>query len=103
MPAPLRQELISISDVTLNVRLQGEPANPMMLFLHGFPEHSGMWARLMGPLSDRFFCVAPDQRGYAASSKPNGVDQYATGKIAADAIGLIAAFLARPSGDCRRA
>lgn len=64
----------------------------MMLFLHGFPEYSGMWTRVMKPLSQRFFCVAPDQRGYATSSKPKGVEAYATGKLAVDAIGLINHF-----------
>lgn len=87
--APLRQERITVGDITLNVRLQGDPADPMILLLHGFPEYSGMWARLMEALSNRLFCVAPDQRGYATSSKPQGVDDYATGKIAADAIELI--------------
>ncbi|MEM7058013.1 MAG: alpha/beta fold hydrolase [Pseudomonadota bacterium] len=89
MIQPLHQAMMSIGDVTLNVRRQGDPANPMILFLHGFPEYSGMWARLMEMLSDRFFCVAPDQRGYATSSKPEGVENYAAGKIAGDAIGLI--------------
>lgn len=92
MPTRLHQDRITVGEVTLNVRLQGDPGDPMMLFLHGFPEYSGMWARLMEPLSARFFCVAPDQRGYATSSKPDGVEQYATGKIAADALGLIAHF-----------
>lgn len=89
MDHALKQEQFTIGEITLNVRLQGDPSNQMILFLHGFPEFSGMWARLMGPMSDRFFCVAPDQRGYATSSKPSGVENYAAGKLAGDAIGLI--------------
>ncbi len=85
----MKQDQITVGEMTLNVRLQGDPSDPMILFLHGFPEYSGMWTRLMGPMSERFYCVAPDQRGYATSSKPDGVEHYAAGKLAGDAIGLI--------------
>ncbi|MEM9140440.1 MAG: alpha/beta fold hydrolase, partial [Pseudomonadota bacterium] len=69
--------------------LQGDPANPVMLFLHGFPQFSAMWRGLMADLSDRFFCVAPDQRGYNLSSKPPQTDAYTARAIAGDAAGLI--------------
>ena len=61
----------------------GDPGRPLLLFLHGFPEYSGAWEEMLERLSDAYFCVAPDQRGYGLSSKPEGVEHYAAGKLAA--------------------
>ena len=44
--------------------VSGNPVNPALLFLHGFPEYSGAWTEVISLLSERWFCVAPDQRGY---------------------------------------
>ena len=42
----------------------------------------------MADLARDHRCVAPDQRGFAASDKPEGVEQYRTDLIVADAIAL---------------
>lgn len=70
----------------------GDPARPLLLFLHGFPEYSGGWEEMLERLSDEFYCVAPDQRGYGRSSKPEGVSAYAAGKLAADAAAILTHF-----------
>lgn len=67
----------------------------MLLFLHGFPEFSGAWEEMFARLSDDFYCVAPDQRGYGRSDKPLGVAAYAGGKLAGDAARLIMHFAPR--------
>lgn len=70
----------------------GEPGRPLLLLLHGFPEYSGAWEEVMARLADRFHLVAPDQRGYGRSSKPEAVADYAAGKLAGDAAAILAAF-----------
>lgn len=60
-----------------------------MLLLHGFPEFSGAWAALAERLADRFFLVAPDQRGHGRSPRPQGVEHYAMRELVADALGVI--------------
>jgi pimeloyl-ACP methyl ester carboxylesterase len=49
----------------------GEP----VLFLHGFPESSREWARVMASLADRAHVLAPDLRGAGNSeAPPSGYD-----------------------------
>lgn len=84
-----RETTVTVGDVDLNVLMEGDPAHPMMLFLHGFPEYSGMWSGVMGGFSGQYFCVAPDQRGYNLSSRPVGREHYKTSRMAGDAVGLI--------------
>ena len=60
-----------------------------MLLLHGFPEFSGAWEEVAGRLADRFFCVAPDQRGYGRSPRPEGVEHYAMRALVGDMLGVV--------------
>ncbi|RSV43871.1 alpha/beta hydrolase [Sphingomonas sp. ABOLE] len=79
--------------VTLNVALAGDPANPPVILLHGFPESHRTWRHQIPALAERYFVIAPDQRGYANSSKPDGVEAYAADKIAADVFALADALV----------
>jgi epoxide hydrolase 4 len=66
------------------VSVAGNRSAEPVLFLHGFPEHRGAWDQALMHFGDRYFCVAPDQRGCGGSSKPNGVDSYRAGVLAED-------------------
>jgi len=70
----------------------GDPSRPLLLFLHGFPEYSGAWAAVMEDLQDQWFCVAPDQRGYGESWRPDGVENYQMRHLGRDAIAMIDHF-----------
>lgn len=74
--------------VALDVWTAGNPANPPIIFLHGFPESRRTWRHQMAVLSDRYYCVAPDQRGYAGSSKPQDVSAYSVPTLIADVFAL---------------
>lgn len=80
---------ISLNDRPFNYLEWGPPDAPILLMLHGFPEYSGAWAELAERLSDRFRCIAPDQRGYGQSWAPADVADYATGKLVGDMAALI--------------
>jgi pimeloyl-ACP methyl ester carboxylesterase len=85
----MKQQRVSLSTgVELDVWTTGDPANPPILFLHGFPESHRTWRHQMAALADRFWCIAPDQRGYARSSKPPAVSDYAVPKLVADVFAL---------------
>lgn len=62
--------------VTLNVATAGDPANPAVILLHGFPESHRTWRKLVPRLEGDFFLVMPDQRGFAGSDKPQDVADY---------------------------
>ncbi len=62
----------------------GEP----IIFLHGFPESHRTWRYQLADLGHDHHVVAPDQRGYARSSKPDGVDAYRADRIVDDVLAL---------------
>ena len=76
----------------------GDPANPCVLLLHGFPELAYSWRKVMLPLADAgFHVLAPDQRGYGQTT---GSDNRFDGDVASfrlfnlvrDAMGVAFAF-----------
>ncbi len=74
--------------VELDVAMAGDPASPAIVLLHGFPESHRTWRHQIPALADRFFVIAPDQRGFARSSKPAGVENYTADKPVADLLAL---------------
>jgi len=74
--------------VTLNVQQGGPEGAEAILFLHGFPESHRTWREVAPALARDFRVVAPDQRGFAGSDKPEGVEQYRTERIVEDLIAL---------------
>lgn len=74
-------------------RAAGDPSAPPLLLLHGFPEYSGAWEEVAARLSDRFFCIAPDQRGYGLSPAPQDVPAYALRHLVADMRALLDAVV----------
>ena len=74
--------------VTLNVAVGGPADAEPILFLHGFPESHRTWRHQLADLGRDHFVVAPDQRGFGASDKPEGVENYETDKIVDDVVAL---------------
>ena len=74
--------------VELDVQLAGSRDAPPVVLLHGFPESHRTWRDIVPDLARDHFVVAPDQRGYARSSKPEGVEAYAPDRIVGDLIAL---------------
>ena len=74
--------------VELDVQLAGPRDAPPVVLLHGFPESHRTWRDIVPDLARDHFVVAPDQRGYARSSKPEGVEAYAPDRIVGDLIAL---------------
>lgn len=74
--------------VTLNVALAGDPRNPAVILLHGFPESHRTWRALAPQLQDEFFLVMPDQRGFAGSDLPQDVEAYKTDILIDDIFAL---------------
>ncbi|PCD04565.1 alpha/beta hydrolase [Sphingomonas spermidinifaciens] len=74
--------------VELDVAVAGEPGSPTMICLHGFPESHRTWRHQAAAFARDFHVIAPDQRGYARSDKPQEVEAYAADRIVADLIAL---------------
>ena len=52
-------------------REAGDPGNPKLLLLHGFPASSHQYRNLISALSDRFHIIAPDYPGFGNSDMPS--------------------------------
>jgi pimeloyl-ACP methyl ester carboxylesterase len=74
--------------VTLNVALAGDPANPPVILLHGFPESHRTWREIAPRLDDRFYLIMPDQRGFAGSDRPQDAESYKTELLVDDVFAL---------------
>ncbi len=78
--------------VELDVAVAGHPTNPAIILLHGFPESHRTWRHQIAALAEDHFVLAPDQRGFAKSSKPAGIENYTPDKPVADLIALADRF-----------
>jgi pimeloyl-ACP methyl ester carboxylesterase len=72
------------SGIALGVVDEGPADAPALIFLHGFPESHRTWRHQVAHFSDRYRCIAPDQRGYRGSSKPPEVSDYTPDKLIGD-------------------
>ena len=79
-----QQRLRLANDIELDVVDVGPRDAPALVFLHGFPESHRTWRHEIAHFSDRFRCIAPDQRGYRNSSKPQEVEAYTPDKLIGD-------------------
>lgn len=71
VPAPgTTYKKISIDGLEIFYREAGNPANPLILLLHGLPSSSHMYRNLMTDLSSQYHVIAPDYPGFGLSSNP---------------------------------
>jgi pimeloyl-ACP methyl ester carboxylesterase len=86
---PWTHRQVSANGIRLHLAEAG--AGPLIVLLHGFPEHWYAWRHQIGPLADAGFRVAAvDLRGYGGTDKPpRGYD---VPTLAGDIAGLVRAL-----------
>mgnify|MGYP006272693951 CR=1 FL=1 len=57
--------------LNLFYREAGDPSDPTIVLLHGFPSSSHMFRELIPRLADAFHVIAPDYPGFGRSSMPS--------------------------------
>ncbi|MDI9329798.1 MAG: alpha/beta fold hydrolase [Alphaproteobacteria bacterium] len=79
--------------IELSCRVSGEPGQPVLMFLHGFPEAAFVWDDMLAhyarPENGGYRCVAPNLRGFADSSAPTDVAAYRAKHLLQDVLALI--------------
>jgi pimeloyl-ACP methyl ester carboxylesterase len=81
----LAQKRVELANgIHLDVVDEGPRDAPVLIFLHGFPDSHRTWRHQIPFFSDRYRCIAPDQRGYRGSSKPQEVSEYTPNKMVGD-------------------
>jgi len=67
---PTAFRYMTVDGIKIFYREAGDPRNPTILLLHGFPTSSHMFRDLIPELSDHFHLVAPDYPGMGYSEAP---------------------------------
>ncbi|HEX2211890.1 MAG TPA: alpha/beta hydrolase [Mycobacterium sp.] len=84
------ERFVETNGVRLRVLEAGERGAPLIVLAHGFPELAYSWRHQMPALAEAgFHVLAPDQRGYGGSSKPQAVEAYDVVELSADLVGLL--------------
>ncbi|CAM5504418.1 hydrolase [Streptomyces tanashiensis] len=66
----LRARTVTVDGLDVFYREAGDPANPTLVLLHGFPSSSHMYRGLIADLADAYHLIAPDHIGFGASAAP---------------------------------
>ncbi|MGE0339411.1 MAG: alpha/beta fold hydrolase [Xanthobacteraceae bacterium] len=66
-------------------------SGPLVIMMHGFPDHWLTWRHQIDALSKQFRVCALSMRGYDRSDKPKGVENYSMRKLVGDCAAVIAA------------
>jgi pimeloyl-ACP methyl ester carboxylesterase len=62
---------INVDGLNIAYREAGDPRNPKLVLLHGFPASSHQYRNLVPALADRFHVIAPDYQGFGNSDIPD--------------------------------
>ncbi|MFD0150199.1 alpha/beta fold hydrolase [Streptomyces sp. NPDC055721] len=86
----LRAHTVTVDGLDVFYREAGDPANPTLVLLHGFPSSSHMYRGLMAELADAYHLIAPDHIGFGASAAPAVWDfPYSFEKLTEITLGLL--------------
>lgn len=84
------ERLVEVNGVRLRVVEAGPADGPLVILAHGFPELAYSWRHQIPALAAAGYRVlAPDQRGYGGSSRPEPVEAYDIAALTSDLVGLI--------------
>jgi len=67
----LRMGTITVQGLNIFFREAGQPGNPKLVFLHGFPASSHQYRNLLPALADTFHMIAMDYPGFGNSDMPD--------------------------------
>ncbi|MFJ1751838.1 alpha/beta fold hydrolase [Kitasatospora sp. NPDC088134] len=69
-PVEVRHRTVEVKGLPVFYREAGDPANPALVLLHGFPSSSSMFRGLLRDLADSYHLIAPDHLGFGRSATP---------------------------------
>ncbi len=84
---------VKTNGVELHVEEAGDKDAPAVVFLHGFPELAYSWRHQLPAIAAAgYYAVAPDQRGYGRSSRPEPITDYDIVHLTDDIVGVLDAI-----------
>jgi pimeloyl-ACP methyl ester carboxylesterase len=80
---------VDVGGVGIQYEVTGQ--GPPVTLLHGFPDSGRLWRHQIPALAGAGFqVIVPDLRGYGRSDKPEAVEAYSMGLLAADVLAVLA-------------
>jgi pimeloyl-ACP methyl ester carboxylesterase len=80
----------SHGDLVFDVLDAGPADGPVVVLLHGFPQHNDSWSVVIDKLTAQGYrCLAPNQRGYSPGARPPRRRDYRMSELVADVGALI--------------
>ena len=83
--------VVKTNGIDMHIAEQGQ--GPLVVLCHGFPELGYSWRHQLPALAEAGFrAVAPDQRGYGGTDRPEPIEAYNILQLAGDIVGLVHAL-----------
>jgi pimeloyl-ACP methyl ester carboxylesterase len=84
------ERIVETNGVALQLIEAGEAGAPLVVLAHGFPELAYSWRHQIPVLADAgYHVLAPDQRGYGGSTRPEAVEDYDIHALTGDLVALL--------------
>src|SRR5271156_3385518 len=84
----LKNRVIETNGIKIQLAERGE--GPLVVLCHGFPELWYSWRHQLTALAEAgYHAVAPDQRGYGQTDRPEAIEDYHVFELTADVVGLV--------------
>ena len=84
----MNHRTIDSNGIKMHIAEDGE--GPLVVLCHGFPELWYSWRHQLKALAEAgYHVVAPDQRGYGQTDRPEAVEEYNLLQLSGDIIGLV--------------
>ena len=87
----INNRIIDTNDIKMHIAEQG--TGPLVILCHGFPELWYSWRYQLSALAKAgFHALAPDQRGFGQTDKPDAIEAYNIFELVGDIVGLVHAL-----------
>ena len=87
----IHHRTLETNGIRMHIAEAGE--GPLVILCHGFPESWYSWRHQLTALAEAgYHAVAPDQRGYGQTDKPEPIEQYTMLHLVGDLVGLLDAL-----------
>jgi pimeloyl-ACP methyl ester carboxylesterase len=89
--AEVTHRFVETNGIKMHIAEQGE--GPLVVLCHGFPESWYSWRHQLPALAEAgYHAVAPDQRGYGQTDRPEAIEAYNILQLTGDVVGLVHAL-----------
>ncbi len=73
-PQQVNYKTVTVKNLNIAYREAGNPKNPTIVLLHGFPSSSHQYRKVLRELSDQYHLIAPDYPGFGNSDFPSATE-----------------------------